>query len=65
MIDRGFTETDLRAMMEAAVGLRRGAEPGRWLVEASHESRLWHVIVEPDTIDKLVVVITAFPVETP
>lgn len=65
MIDRGFTETDLRTVMEAAVRLRPADEPGRWLVESSHESRAWHVIVEPDTIDKLVVVITAFPVETP
>lgn len=61
MIDRGFTETDLRTMMDAAVSLRPAAEPGRWLVETSLESRPWHVVVEPDAIDELVVVITAFP----
>ena len=65
MIDRGFTETDLRKMMAQAIGLREDAGPGRWVVEAEHDSRPWHVIVEPDTMDKLLVVITAFPVERP
>jgi hypothetical protein len=63
MLDRGFTEADLRTMMDDAVVLREADEAGRWLVETRHDSRSWHVIVEPDTIDTLLVVITAFPVE--
>jgi hypothetical protein len=43
-------------------GLRQDVEPGRWIVETQHDSRAWQVIVEPDTIDKLLIVITAFPV---
>ena len=60
MIDRGCSETDLRAMMECAMGLREDDEPGRWIVETTHDSRSWQVIVEPDTIVELLVVITAF-----
>lgn len=62
MIDRSFSETDLRTMMEHATELRKDAEPGRWVVETQHRSGVWQVIVEPDTIDELLVVITAFPV---
>ena len=62
MVDRGFSETDLRAMMEHATGVRQDVEPGRWIVETKHDSGVWQVIVEPDTIDELLVVITAFPV---
>ncbi len=62
MIDRRFSETDLRTMMEHATTFRPDSEPGRWVVEAKHDSRAWQVVVEPDTIDKLLVVITAFPV---
>lgn len=62
MIDRGFSETDLRAMMETAAGFREDAEPGRWVIETTHDSSPWQVIVEPDADENLLVVITAFPV---
>lgn len=62
MQDRGFSEVDLRVMMECALSLREDEEPGRWVVEAEHDSRSWEVIVEPDTADQLLVVITAYPV---
>lgn len=63
MVDRGFSEIELRSMMELARELREGEEPGRWVVETSHESGPWQVIVQPDPADRLLVVITAFPVE--
>jgi hypothetical protein len=63
MIDRGLTEVDLRSMMSTAMSLREDREPGRWVVETAHESRLWEVIVEPDPAAHLVAVITAYPVE--
>lgn len=50
--------------MERAARLRQDEEPGRWVVETSHESRSWEVIVEPDSTDQLLVVITAYPVES-
>lgn len=61
MVDRGFSEVDLRSMMSAAVDLREDSEPGRWVVEVSFGSRTWQVIVEPDPIDRLLVVVTAYP----
>ncbi len=63
LIER-FSEVDLRSMMSAAINLREDHEPGRWVVETSHESRLWEVIVELDSADQLLVVITAYPVES-
>lgn len=65
MIDRDFTEVELRSMMEMSLRIRESQEPGRWVVEASHESQPWEVIVEPDWTDKVLVVITAYPVESP
>jgi len=63
MVDRGFSKVDLRSMMSAASKLRRDREPGRWVVETSLESRPWEVIVEPDPADRMLVVITAYPVQ--
>lgn len=63
MLDRNFNETDLRHMMSVATGVRDDHEPDRWVIETSHQSRRWEVIIEPDSIDQLLVVITAYPVE--
>lgn len=62
MEDRSFTELDLRAMLEAAVGYRKDVAPGRWSIEARRGRKAWEVIVEPDESLKILVVITAFPV---
>lgn len=42
MVDRSFSETDLRTMMENDTGLRQDVEPGRWIVETKHDSGVWH-----------------------
>jgi hypothetical protein len=60
MLDRGFSEVDLRCMMEGAKGLREADESGRWIVETKHHSVSWEIVVEPDTEDRLVVAITAY-----
>ncbi len=65
MVDRQSSEVNLRSMMESASGLREDDEPGRWVVETAHESRPWEVIVEPDSGDHLLIVITAYPVNSP
>jgi uncharacterized protein DUF4258 len=62
MEDRGFTEVDLRRMLEYATGLRMDVVDGRWVVETSHARHPWEVIVEPDEEIRLLVVITAYPV---
>jgi hypothetical protein len=62
MIDRDFTEVDLRRMLGQATRLRPDVVDGRWVVETQHARHLWEVIVEPDEEIRLLVVITAYPV---
>jgi hypothetical protein len=62
MIDRDFSEVDLRLMFEEADGLRPGTSIGRWNVETVHFGDPWEVVVEPDDVDRVIVVITAFKV---
>jgi hypothetical protein len=63
MLDRRFAEADLRQMLAAASGVREGDAPGRWVVRTTHDSVPWEVVLEPDPIDRLLVVITAYPVD--
>jgi hypothetical protein len=63
MVDRGFSEVDLRSMLQVARRLRTGNRAGRWVVETSHESQPWLVIVEPDEVKRTLVVVTAFAVK--
>ena len=62
MIDRDFAEAELRLMMEVADSLRPGRSFGRWIVETVHHGDAWEVVVEPDEIDRVIVVITAYKV---
>ncbi|MEX1095328.1 MAG: DUF4258 domain-containing protein [Planctomycetales bacterium] len=63
MIDRNFSEADLRLMMERATSLSEDYVPGRWIAVTTHDSDIWEVIIEPDVEDEVLVVITAYPVE--
>jgi hypothetical protein len=58
----GRTELDLRRMLEDASGLRPDVEEGRWIVSARHRRRGWEIVVEPDEAERVLVVITAYPV---
>jgi hypothetical protein len=62
MIDRRFTEVDLRRMLERATGHRADVVEGRWVIDTRHARRVWEVIVEPDSDRRLLVVVTAYPV---
>lgn len=64
MRDRGFSEVDLRPMIERATAVHRSAEWARWIVETRHDGRPWQVVVEPDFALRLLIVITAYPVES-
>ena len=61
MLDRRFTEIELRRMLAFAYGLRRDAVPGRWVVATRPRSRRWEVVVEPDFDLQLLVIVTAYP----
>jgi hypothetical protein len=64
MIDRGFSAADLRLMIEVAQALGVGKTPGRWIVRTSYLGDAWEVVVEPDELDRVIVVITAYKVTT-
>jgi hypothetical protein len=63
MEDRGFSQVELRRMLEHAAGLRQDIVEGRFAIEAWHAGRPWEIIVEPDELRRLLVVITAYPVD--
>jgi hypothetical protein len=62
MEDREFNEVDLRAMLQAAATYRPDVVDGRWVIEARHNRRRWEIIVEPDEVEELLVVVTAYPI---
>ena len=63
MEDRGITEVELREMLQGARGYHSDVVEGRFIVEATHSSRVWHVVVESDQVERLLVVVTAYPLE--
>lgn len=63
MEDRDFTEVDLRAMLERAAGYRRDVIEDRFVIATHFREQDWEVIVEPDDVDSLLVVITAYRVD--
>ena len=56
---RGFTEVDVRRMLEEARRVRPDSIPGRWVVDTSHAGGDWEVIIELDAVSRVVVVVTA------
>lgn len=62
MDERGFTESDLRKMFENAKSVRDDVVIGRFLVKTWIGNQPWEVIVEPELAEKLLVIITAYPV---
>jgi hypothetical protein len=50
-------------MLEAATGVSPDLGKGRFRVYARLRGRRWHVLVEPDANDRLLVVVTAFCAE--
>ena len=63
MEDREFNELELREMLERAAGFEPDHVEGRFVIHAVHRDHTWHVIVEPDAEDRLLVVVTAYRVE--
>lgn len=62
MIDRSFSEVDLRLMIETTDRVRPSDSPGRWILETAHLGDAWEVVIEPDQLDEVIVVITAYKV---
>jgi hypothetical protein len=62
MVDRSFSETDLRLMLDSATGYHEDVVEGRWVIESKHDGRDWEIIVEPVVESSLLTVVTAYPV---
>jgi hypothetical protein len=63
MIDRHFSEVDLQLMLDRATGYHENHEEGRWVIETEWTGRSWEIIVEPSPEEKILVVVTAYPIE--
>jgi hypothetical protein len=61
MLDRDFTEVELRQMLEDSARSRADFVEGRWAIETRHRGEAWEIIVEPDERTQLLIVITAYP----
>jgi len=62
MVQRSFNETGLREMLFRALKYRADVVPGRYVIETHFQDQDWQVIVEPDSEEQALVVITAYPV---
>jgi hypothetical protein len=63
MVNRRFTEVDLRRMLEVAQRYRKDVIENRWVVMTHHRRRPWEIVVEPDWEAQLLIVVTAYPRE--
>jgi hypothetical protein len=62
MADRDFNEVDLRAMLKKVKAFSPDVVEGRFIVRTKHRRRPWEVIVEPNPIERRLIVVTAYPV---
>lgn len=62
MEDRNFNESDLKKMLGRSTSYQADIVDGRWIIETQHRHHPWQVIVEPDEFERLLVIITAYPV---
>jgi hypothetical protein len=63
MIDRSFNEIELREMLERADAYSPDTTTGRYIIRTMHAQRAWEIVVELDRPAKVVVVVTAYPVD--
>ena len=63
MEERGFSEIELRTMLDDASKLVPAHRPGRWIIHTRYVRYPWLVVVEPDPDDKILMIVTAYPEE--
>ena len=64
MEERGFTEVDLRRMLEDATEVEPSSRPGRWMISTRLRGSTWRVIVEPDQDELALYIVTAYRRDT-
>jgi hypothetical protein len=62
MEQRGVTEVEVRAMLERATSFEPNIVEGRFMIHVRHVQRPWITIVEPDALEKLLVIVTVYEV---
>jgi hypothetical protein len=60
MEERGFTEVELRSMLQRAREYSPSVVENRFMIDTTHQGRPWIVIVEPDPAESLLVIVTAY-----
>ena len=63
MVDRIFSDVDVRLMLDAANGFYENHEDGRFVIDTTHDRRRWAVIVEPSAHDAVLIVVPAYPID--
>ena len=64
MEERGFSEVELRSMLDRASRVSPARRPGRWLIHTQHSGQPWVVVAEPDPQDQMLMIVTAYPDES-
>jgi hypothetical protein len=62
MEQRAFSEVELRTMLDDSSEITRARRPGRWIVWTRHQGESWAVVVEPDEEARILIVVTAYPI---
>lgn len=62
MVDRATRGETLHLLLDHAARVFPGRLPGRWCVESELHGRRWHVIVDVEDDERMLVVVTAYPV---
>ncbi len=60
MEERGFSEVELRAMLNDASGFAPARRSGRYVINARRAGKPWVVVVEPDEEEGLLFIVTAY-----
>jgi len=60
MLDRGFNEVDVRHLLGFPTLLEVMGGGNRWRVEGQLRGARWTVVVEPDNLERVIVVVTAW-----
>jgi hypothetical protein len=63
MRQRGFSETDVRHMLFSVQRVHPIDDLSRWMVDTALDRRPWRIILEPDHTQRVIVVVTAYPLE--
>lgn len=61
MKERGFNALDVRMMMHKPDRIYASPGTDRWIVDARLRGKRWRVILEPDPVQREMVIITAYP----